>query len=128
MHNESATQDLSKISLKKVQDSLETIEKAFEYSGEDIELTKKIEKRIFDGLMAWSQFLCRYSMVRTNEIKLIRGYIGQKVLRYKVRFLVNPYLSNFWKLGLVLTTRYGNMLVIFSGIHAFVRKVRGRIK
>lgn len=123
MHTESATQDIKKISLKKVQDSLETLEIAFEFSQKDELLIKKIEKRIFEGITAWNQFICRNIFRRQKEKNCIRDYILEITCKYKAEFLKNPYLNKYWKIGIFLTSEHCNILTFFVGLRAIVKKL-----
>ena len=124
MHTESATQDIKKISLKKVQDSLETLEIAFEFSQKDELLIKKIEKRIFEkGLRHGINLYVEIFLEGRKKRDCIRDYILEITCKYKAEFLKNPYLNKYWKIGIFLTSEHCNILTFFVGLRAIVKKL-----
>ena len=122
-NDESATQSKDKINLKKVHDTLESLE-----SGLSLCKEKKhyefLECRIFEGILNWIfyQFVKGKLFSRNNDISI---YLKQKLNKNKKNYLRNTYIKKWEKICLLTGKLAPFFLALIYSIKKYVEKKKG---
>lgn len=95
LNESSATQSKNKNTLKKVKDTIESLEHAYELCDEK-EQYYILQERVFKGLLSWIfyQSANRKITQRSNEINI---YLSKKITEYENSIQSNPYIKKKYK-------------------------------